>query len=252
MWRFSTIPCLSLLFFFVISYSTTLSMMRQFMAMCILMYSLDFIIERKWIKFVLIVLLASLFHTSAILFLAVLPISYMKIRESTIFYFFIAAIFGYFLFSDILAYFFSTTIFSSYEHYSEGKYFEGDTRLASVVNLILSLIFLQIAIVAYNRTTKSWRVSIEGKKYKLLLLLQFVTVVINVMCLKVNLLDRLAFYYSIFSIILIPNAIMLLPKKNRWFIGTSLLLILLSYSSAIILFRPGWNRVYPIELYWGL
>ena len=252
MWKYSLIPCLSLLLFFILSYGMTLSMIRQFMAMCILMYSFDAVIERKPIRFVLLVFLASQFHATAVVFLLAWFVHYIKIRTSTIIWFFIGAIAGYAFFADILSFAFSNVMFSSYEHYSEGKYFEGETRVASIVNLFFSCIIAYIAYYSYRRTDIKWRKSERGLQYRMFFLLQLIVIVINVMCLKANLLDRLGLYFSFYSCILLPNAIFLLPKDERKIIGFFLLFLFVSYSSAIIFFRPEWNRVYPIELVWGL
>ncbi len=71
------------LFIFVFSSGFMLtgsSMMRQFLAMCIYIYATDFIIKRKPIQFVLLVLLAASFHTSAYILLPTYLVTYINFK----------------------------------------------------------------------------------------------------------------------------------------------------------------------------
>lgn len=61
------------LYFFLGSYTFSIAAMKQVFAMAILLYAVDALIERKHIRFCLLVFLAFLFHTYAIMFL-ILPL----------------------------------------------------------------------------------------------------------------------------------------------------------------------------------
>ena len=188
-WKYSFRPKLAVLFFFILAFPGTVNTMRQSFAICILLFSLDYIIKRRWIFFIFIVLFASLFHVTAIIFLVVYTLSYLRINRMTVLLFVVAALVCYIMFADLLEIGFS--YFTMYEYYSQGKYFEGETRVASMVKVVFSVTIFLVAYYSYKRSTKEWKQTIEGKRYTLILLLEMIAVVIDFLSLKVNLLDRL-------------------------------------------------------------
>lgn len=66
------------LFFLMSSFSTGLNIMRQVAAASILLYSMKYVFDRKLKKFVLMVIIASMFHISAII---ILPLYFMWDKE---------------------------------------------------------------------------------------------------------------------------------------------------------------------------
>ena len=249
MWKYSQRPKLTLVLFFLIVFGSIVNILRQIIAICILLYSIEALLENKKIRFVFLVLLATFFHTTAILFFVVFPlyIYHVRVNKRVMFLFAIISVSSYIVFASLLSIAFS--YFPMYEYYSLGKYFEGGMRMASVVKVCFSVFVISLGYIAYAKyATPQWKCSIEGRRYNLLLLLELVAVVINVMSLKVNLIDRLSLYFTALSFVLISNAIQLLPVKNRRFITVLILFVYISYSCITILYRPDWNKVYPIEL----
>ena len=60
-------------------YGTNFYLIRHSIAMAVLIYAFDCVIEKKRLKFVLLVLLASLFHTVSIVFLITYPLARIKV-----------------------------------------------------------------------------------------------------------------------------------------------------------------------------
>ena len=58
--------------------------LRQSLAMAICLWALDFVKDKKPIKFVLLVILAYFFHKSAVIFLLIYPLSFLKKYKSSI------------------------------------------------------------------------------------------------------------------------------------------------------------------------
>ena len=54
------------------------SMMRQWMAMCIVLYGADFLLEKKYIKYVVCVLIAASIHVSSMICLLLVPLSFLQ------------------------------------------------------------------------------------------------------------------------------------------------------------------------------
>lgn len=250
-WKYSQRPKVALIFFFLITFGLIVNTMRQCMAICILLFGIDSLLWTRYFRFMVIVFLATLFHITSIIFLLVLPLSFIKLNGKTLLIFVIGAVLAYIMFSEILNIGFS--YFSMYEYYSNGKYFEGETRLASMVKLFFSLLLFGIGYFTYVKyTSQNWRKSHEGRIYHLLLLLQLIAVLIDFLSLKVNLLDRLDMYFTALSFVLISDAIYLIPSGNRRIITIILLVLYVSYNCVAMAYRPEWNRVYPIELSWTL
>lgn len=78
----SEAPLLSFLAFLTLEYfEFSLSGLRQALALSFTMLSFFSIKKKKWIVFVLLVLLASLFHRSALIFLIVYPIAHSRVGK---------------------------------------------------------------------------------------------------------------------------------------------------------------------------
>ena len=248
-WKYSKMPWLSLLLFFLLTFGSTVNIMRQMIAISILLWSVDFLIQKKPLLFAATIVFATLFHNTAFLFAPIWFLPRLQLNRRIVLLMSSIAIIMYIGFSGLLNYAFS--YFSMYEYYSEGMYFEGEVRLASIIQLVISLGVSMFGYLAYQQyKDDQWKGSEEGQSYKLLLLMQFVATVIYFLCLKVNLLDRIALYYSAFSIINIANAIALYPNYRRKSLAYIVLLFLLIYNSTIMTLRPEWNRVYPYEFCW--
>lgn len=249
-WKYSKRPIIALIFFFLIAYCDTLNTMRQSLAICILLFGVECLINNRRLLFVLTIALASFFHTSSLLFIFVLPLSYFSINKKNILIFIGVSLLGYISFSSLINLGFS--YFSIYEDYAGSKYFEGDTRIASYINLFLLIIVFIVAYIPYRRNKDiTWQSSVEGRRYSMLLLLELIAIMVSILSLKVNLFDRLVLYFSALSFVLIANAICLYPSRQRKAIFFFLISLYTIYNSIVIIFRPDWNRVFPIDLYWN-
>ena len=66
---------------------------------------------------------------------------------------------------------------------------------------------------------------------------------------KFNLLDRIASYFTVFSIVLIPNSINNMRLKHTRILMIVLVVIGFFMNQFIKqIYRPEWNKIYPIEL----
>ncbi len=79
---------LSILFFISIgTYHIQFYVIRQAMALSLLLFSIKYLEERKFFKYLMLVICASLFHTSAIIFLPVYFLSYIKIDKKFVMFY---------------------------------------------------------------------------------------------------------------------------------------------------------------------
>lgn len=247
-WKYSKMPWLSVMLFFTYSLFTfSMSGIRQSLAIAFLFWAVDFLIQKKYTWSIALVLFASLFHESAILFLPCLLLRWIKLTNKTVLLSILAGIIGYLFLGGLLNWIFER--FASYENYTNSMYFTGDTRVASILGLIIALFIFFYSYSVYRK--QIYRFSDDEKGInELFLKIYLVNVVLLILCLKVNLIDRFALYYSVYSMILLPNFIFYSASRNKRMLIFVILLFFYLYENAVLLYRPEWNSVYPYKFYW--
>ena len=249
--KYSKTPWLSLMIFMYYGFfSFSISGLRQTIAMAICTYALSALIDNKKILSCLIICFASLFHSSAILFIAILIFPYLKLSDKTIAILFATTIFIASVFNIVLSDFLS--IFGQYEHYTDNDsmYSTGGVRIASIFNaLICTLVF----IYGYAKLKFLFRHSdndVEDTQYsnKIFLFCLAISSAIYILSLQFNMLDRIALYYNMAALIILPNAIyMLKPINTKTITAISVILFFISYQLIIAINRPEWNNIYPYK-----
>lgn len=243
--KYSRMPLLSLLLFLTYGYfSSSMNILRQFIAISILLYSFSYILKGRFVKFLLIVILASLFHTTSFLFIFAYLARYVKPSLKSFLICILLAIIGSYAFNILLGEMLS--IFNAYQHYDGGKYF-GDTRAASILYVIISSLVLLLSFILLKGKSKNGNHSISDFNYEINceLILVLFGVCLYILSLKLNILDRIAIYYNIFSIVLLPNAIKCLRPDCRFMFSVITVFLFFSYTITIIVVRPEWNSAFP-------
>lgn len=251
---YSKIPWLSVYLFFTLGYfGMTMNTIRLNMALVIILYSYNLLRKNQVIRFVVVVLLASLFHRTAIIFLIAWPIKNIRISKKNII--------GIVLMSAIIYSFFPVfinilfRIFPTYQYYLGSEYLNGEIRLASVMNMLVG-----VSIITFGLITRKYTSSIETSDFvyvktkqnlnvndkKLMLLLLILSVPITFLSFRFNLLDRVSDYFLVFAIVYLPNAIKdIRDKKLLLIILVMVIFLFFLYSTFIQILRPDWNRIYP-------
>lgn len=185
--------------------------LRQVLAISVLLISIKYIKERNLWKFVFCVLLASLFHKTSLVFLPLYFIAYIKI-DKTKFIVWISAIFIFLIFKQWILDFIINYIFepSSFNV----KIGEGYKMLIFLSGLSVLCYFIQDKLVE------------QDKNNQLFINMVFLATIIQTIATVFSVAYRVTFYYAFAIIILIPNIIELI--KNRKFkIGINVLMYIL-------------------------
>lgn len=200
-YRNSAKPLLSLMLLITLEYFRfTLSGLRQTMALAIIIgLSYEFMLSRKPIKFVLSVLLASLFHSSAILFLPAYIVCTWKLGWKQL------ALLGglsvtYFLFPNAVRHFLAEIAWSS----SVARYAQ------SQVALTWSGVIIQLCILAFCLLFRNETFLDEHQKWRKID--AFINCMIVGLCLQILATMiaeafRLAYYYNICCIAVVSNEV---------------------------------------------
>ena len=82
-------------------YIFTFGILRQAISLSLLLLSVKFLKENKLLKYIMLVIFASLFHKTALIFLLLYPLKYIKLNKNTMIIFSIAVLL-LFLFGDVV------------------------------------------------------------------------------------------------------------------------------------------------------
>ena len=194
--EYSVKPSLSIMTFVAIgAYSFSFTGLRQVLAMAVLMFSFKYLVEKSLVKFVLLVLVASVFHSPAIIFLVAYFIYHMRQSVSSLICLSIGGLIVILnsraLVTFYLNFIYTNDLYESYLEKANGLSICGVIILASI--FIFSLIFL------YN---KNWKTNFP--KLTHLLLVSIVFRILSVVWFGE--FFRLSMYFSVFDILLIPEA----------------------------------------------
>ena len=209
-------PILSLLLFLSFGfYNFNFSGLRQAIAFAIVFYSFLFIIDRKLIKFIISIVIASLFHSSALVFIPAYFLFDFKITKFKIILM---------IFIDVFIYIFKVPIFGFINSFFYEEY--GMVLSDSYLWMIMCLSILMICLLFYKK--------ISSDNKSILYNLVIIGTAIMLLSPIANNILRVANYYFMFIILLIPEVISYI-KSNKNGLLVNLMTIIFSISLYIYL-----------------
>lgn len=181
------------------SFTFLMNGMRQSIAMCICLLAYEFVKKKKLVPFLLVILIAMLFHKTAFVFLVTYFFAYLKTIKSIILYF--AASVGFFAF---VSRFISLYDDITGEDYSGSATFDS----GGVTTLFIYFLSVIFAIFVFSKFKEQsdrncFYASLTGAE---IYIARFVT---NQM------MERVSYFFFFFVIILLPNAINKLNERER-------------------------------------
>lgn len=217
---YSKMPMLSFIVFSSLHfYGFAFSAMRQINAMAILLLSYTFLKRKKYFKFFLCVIIASLFHQVAIVF-AIVPIIQLiferfKINKICLFVFPILGLMNSILLKNWLRNFIDV-IASNEDRYAHMVEQNQTTNLTGFFIFLIILIFT--FIILKNK--------VQDRELLLLLLITSIGTFFAPMTLVAREFGRVAYCFSIFNILLIPKAVSTVRSGKLRFLTISFLVII--------------------------
>lgn len=196
-------PVLSFLAFLALGYfEFSLSGLRQTLALSLTMFSFFGIKKKNWKLFLVLVLLASLFHRSALIFLIVYPIAHTKLGKMHLI---IAFLVGAMFFVG------EAYIRAFLERYLVDSQYEG--YIDRTVGLSWSGFIIQTAIFAFCFVYYP-AVSKKYEQANILYNLAFIGLLFQLFSPMIAEVFRISMYFSFFNILLIPMAITVEKDKK--------------------------------------
>ena len=234
--KFSKNRAVSLCFFFSCFFSMFTSILRQGIAMVIILYGYQLLKNGKKLLAALLFLLAASFHTTALV--SFLLFFDLKIWEK------MWVVFGLTVLCAIVSRFgvFKAVIdliAPMYSHYFTGQYASSGWLAITFYLLLYSVLyfFVNRSLDENNRQDRT-----VATNFALLLFF-------TAFGYAVNLFDRIGSYFLFIAISELPNVLYRGKEKHFRFWLFAICAVMLVMFVLILIYRPGWNYLYPYEFW---
>lgn len=191
------------LFLFMMSgfYFQSLNTVRYYFALSIAVYSMEYVIKKDWVLFVLWIVFAACFHKSVLVVLLLYPLArYSWKKVHGILAFVVCA--SLILFKDV----YRAIIFRFYPYYENSVFDTGSTSLVNIAKCA-AVIFLGILL---------WKAQNEEKeRIRFYFYCNLGALLLYVFASFVPEISRIGYYLTFTQVLLIPDLIKMI--KNIWF-----------------------------------
>lgn len=184
----------------LVIFNFTFSGLRQSIAIAIVFLSFECIKKKKWLWFLALVLLASSFHLSALVFLPAYPLYFLKIKKKH-FLLVIGFIALVFVFKSFLLKFFITAAFEKYDNSA----LLGSTGAYTMFFIMLSIYSLAIFV----QRKREFSITLNAYSNYILM-----AVLIQIAASESQVAMRAGYYYFIFITLLLPEIMATFKNKK--------------------------------------
>ena len=235
----STILYLICNFFF-----SNMNIMRQALAISIVLLGYEKLKNAQYLKFIGFVIIASQFHSSAILSLLYIPLKKFKFtKKSSIIV----------LFATVLAFLLGRELFEILARFSTRLYdymdsnFTVENYFGSLLDFLVYFISFLFGIFILSNQKKSIETA-DMKEVSDIIGNMGFAVIFSVMIMRVILFNRFTPYFTIFMIIWLPNCLKLIKNgKDRLMLSVLVVFAFCLYWVIIMIYRPEWYGVIPYK-----
>jgi len=231
----------------------TMNTVRMWLAIAVLLNAIPYIKERKLVKFLLVVLAASMMHYSAMLFVIVYIMTGIK-KEHLVFPItLISAMVIAFIGTPFFR--FMTDLVGRYEGYLSTGYFDTSGALAIYISFVINLAFIAYYTILrrYERGIKHFdEDSIVISNQYIFYVMYFIAFSFSFIGLRNQIMSRLSSYFSISSLVLLPFALNTSPNKaNRKIMHVVICALLFAEFIVIMVYRPNWQGIIPYHTFFS-
>lgn len=225
------------LFISLMFFGTSLNLLRLFIAVSICLISIKYIINRNLIKFLLLVVIAYLFHTSAIIFVLLYPLSKVKISIRYLSILFVLGVFFY-LFGGVLL----NNIISRL-HYVR---YASDIGSGDGTGMLILLLTILITALLFKKNN----IVQEDPYFNLWIHMILLSLLFNILSLHLWIAARLMWYFKPAMLIILPNMFASI-KDKKISIYASLSTAILSLVYFYLVNRSDNAGVLPYLFFWN-
>lgn len=230
-------------------FDVSMNILKQQIAMVLILFSYEYLIDKKYLKFVLLVGLAGVFHVTSLFAALLLVISrYIKPSYKNLLLSILIGTVGLFTYKYILSNLFRyNTVFSVYKNYilfQDSGILDRDYRVYSIVGYVFVFIILTFIILSKKNNLKS----ILDKKYNMISLL-FIGIIINIIAIDYWVLNRISLYMYQFIIVILPAYLKVKMNKKERLINSCLIVFIIFGWFFIFIAFGGNNLSYTFKTY---
>lgn len=233
-----------------------MSAARQSLAVAVLLFAYDALVEKKLLRFFILVILAAQFHAVAYVFLLAWPMLWWvdEYRRNSLekkwqFEKLMAvcvvgiALLTWPMINLLLK------IFPKYQYYMSGVYMDGQARLAIILKIIAYALMLLAPRWIKNQNRGTRQSVVELSLYRMAL----INIVILVAANQATILTRFSGIFSVYAVAEFSEQASKLKRgKNRKIVTVAALILFALYGVIITIYRtPEWQTTYPFE-WWGM
>jgi transmembrane protein EpsG len=186
---------------------------RQVLAAAIIFTATKFLIEGNWKKYILIILLASTFHQSALIFIPIYFLVRFKAWSKATFLLIFASVIITLLFDQFSALLFSgikDTQYGHYENFAEGG--------ANILRVAVNILPLVIAFLGREKLRKIL------PKSDFIVNMSIIGAVFMIISTQNWIFARFSIYFDLYQLILISWLVKLFRKQDEWFVYYGILI----------------------------
>ncbi len=242
--KYSSVVLLPVLLLVISYFAGTMNIMRQYLALTIVLYGFQFVIKRQLIPFLLCCLFASTFHYSSLLAVGLYFLYPLPFKTKYAIVIGVFSVCALWLLAPIVDQIISLT--ERYERYKGNILLGDETAIASIIKTFIQLVIFGFCYFSYRYIYRPNGL-VSSINLEFLVWCSFVATCLQFVSIRGTVLERLVLYYSIFDLISIPFFVRCYPVKLRISIAVILVGCFILCQSVIFVYRPEWNPVLPFK-----
>ena len=232
-----------------------MSVLRQALAMAVLFFAFDALVEKRLLRFCILVVLAAQFHAVSYVFLLTYPMLWWfkeyKIGQArqlkknwTYEKLMTVCAIGIVLLLQLMLKLL-LRLFPKYQYYVSGAYMDGQARIAIVLKIIIYGMMLIIPLWIRRIWNKGRESTYDVALYRM----SIANIVLLVAANQATIITRIAGAFSIYAILGCSEQVSMLQYgKNRKLLTAAILALFAVYGVFVTVYRtPAWQTTYPFE-----
>jgi hypothetical protein len=130
---------------------------------------------------------------------------------------------------------------------TSSTYVVDEIKWATVIGFLMELTIFVFSMYVYVNQLDELEQE-ESELFAQQLNMVFIAMMITIISFRFNILSRCQYFFSVFEILLLPNAIRNMRlKTNRFLLLFAVLGVCIAYFVIVNVYRPNWNYIYPYE-----
>lgn len=223
--------CLTIIFYVLLLYLWSYSIIRQAIAMSFIILAMNFLIYGKNKRYFICIILATFFHYSSIILIPLFFVNKFSLNKKTIILFILCCIICIFN-SFLIDFLFNSSLItnSKYSVYLTSTY-NRNTEIGSGIGVFISLLVPLASIFYYHRIIQS------DNRLKGILNMNLLYILFYCMALNIYIFNRVSNLFSFAPIMIIaPLTYVISNKKKRYILISSFILLhVLMYEKIIFI-----------------